>query len=175
MKSVEAYLNLPYTVEIKPESDGTFFVCVKELEGCLSCGDTVEEAYKMIKDAMREWIGFRLEKGLPVPEPHTDEDSYRGKFIVRTTSRLHKQLAEQAKKQDVSMNAYVCELLAENNALEQVVQTLQKVVTDLRNNLDEGSSNMEENTFSGAYKYTHDSVWGGDNVIDFSQRRKECR
>ena len=34
-RTVEEYLELPYTIEITPD-DGTFFVKVKELDGCMA-------------------------------------------------------------------------------------------------------------------------------------------
>ncbi len=68
-KNVDDYLKLPYTIEMKKDEDGTLLVSVKELEGCMSDGATPDEAYSMIEDAMRAWIGFHLEKDLHIPEP----------------------------------------------------------------------------------------------------------
>lgn len=36
MKTMEEYLKLPYTIEIIQQSDGSWFVGIKELPGCMS-------------------------------------------------------------------------------------------------------------------------------------------
>ncbi len=64
-KTVEYYMNLPYTIELTPEPEGGWFVCVRELPGCMSTGDTPEEAMEMIREAMRLWLEVSLEDGNP--------------------------------------------------------------------------------------------------------------
>ena len=113
MKSVEDYMKLPYTIEMRKDDDETYLVSVKELKGCMSEGENPTEAYEMIEDAMRNWIGFRLEKELSIPEPvEEDEKSFSGRFVVRITPDLHKLIANQAKTSRVSLNHYVSEVLA---------------------------------------------------------------
>ncbi len=80
-RTLEYYLNLPYTIEMIPEPGGEWFVQVKELPGCMSEGDTPEEAVEMIRDAMRGWIEVSLEDGDPIPEPRRSDD-LRGVPIV---------------------------------------------------------------------------------------------
>ena len=94
-KTVEYYMDLPYTIELIPEPQGGWFVAVKELPGCMSQGDTVEEAIEMIRDAMRGWIEVSLQDGDPIPEPRQLED-YSGKFVVRVPRSLHRELVERA-------------------------------------------------------------------------------
>ena len=68
-KEVEKYMKLSYTFRIVPEEDGTFFIMVKELPGCMSEGHTVDEAMEMIKDAMQLWLEDSIERGLEIPLP----------------------------------------------------------------------------------------------------------
>ncbi|MEW5829990.1 MAG: toxin-antitoxin system HicB family antitoxin, partial [Chloroflexota bacterium] len=105
-KDLDYYLNLPYTFEMIWDPDHAWFVRVKELPGCMSQGDDAEEAVEMIRDAMRGWIGVALEDGIPVPEPKPDED-YSGKFVVRVPRSLHRQLAEAAERDGVSLNQFI--------------------------------------------------------------------
>jgi antitoxin HicB len=105
-KDIEYYLNLPYTYEMILDPDHAWFIRVKELPGCMSQGDTPEEAIEMIRDAMRGWIGVALEDGIPVPEPRPEED-YSGKFVVRVPRSLHRQLAEVAEREGVSLNQFI--------------------------------------------------------------------
>lgn len=118
---IDYYLNLPYTLEVKEMNDGDgkyFFIKVKELEGCMSHGDSIDEAYEMIKDAMTSWIEAALDdlKEIPLPES-LHEDNYSGKFIVRVPKTLHKQLVEKAKNEGVSLNLYINDLLSTGNTL----------------------------------------------------------
>jgi antitoxin HicB len=110
-KTVDYYMNLPYTIELRRDSEEGWFVCVKELRGCMSQGDTAEEALAMIQDAMSAWLEVALEDGLPVPEPRSDED-YSGKFVVRVPRSLHRELVEMADREGVSLNQYINVVLA---------------------------------------------------------------
>lgn len=125
-KTVEEYMNLPYTIEITPDG-GSYFVKVKELEGCMSVGDTRAEALEMIDDAMRGWLEIALEDGVDIPLPETlREDKYSGKFALRMTKSQHRKLAEGAEQEGVSMNQYMVSLLTENNARQEILRLMQK-------------------------------------------------
>ena len=110
MKTVEYYMNLPYTIELIKDPEG-WFVRVKELEGCMSQGDTAEEAIEMIQEAMELWLEVSLEDGLPIPEPRPDED-YSGKFVVRVPRSLHRDLVEKADREGASLNQTINVALA---------------------------------------------------------------
>lgn len=68
-REIKRRLDMPYTIEFTRNSDGSFFVKVKEFRGCMSEGDTIEEAYAMIRDAMTGWMKAMLEDRKPIPEP----------------------------------------------------------------------------------------------------------
>lgn len=111
-KTVDYYVNLPYTIELRndPEDEG-WFVRVKELRGCMSEGDTAEEALAMVREAMELWLEVALEEGIPIPEPRLDED-YSGKFVVRVPRSLHRELVDEAQRQGTSLNQYINVALA---------------------------------------------------------------
>ena len=77
----------------------------------MSEGDTVDESIDMIHDAMRGWLEISLEEGHEIPEPKFDEE-YSGKFVVRLPRSLHRQLAETAEREGVSLNQFVNVALA---------------------------------------------------------------
>ncbi|HET92266.1 MAG TPA: type II toxin-antitoxin system HicB family antitoxin [Chloroflexi bacterium] len=110
-KSINYYMSLPYTIEMQRDPEAGWFVRVKELRGCLSQGDTPEEAIEMIQEAMELWLEASLEDNLPIPEPRSDED-YSGKFVVRVPRSLHRELVEEAERQGVSLNQYINVALA---------------------------------------------------------------
>ncbi len=110
-KTVEYYLGLPYTIELWRAPEGGWVVQVKELPGCVSQGETAEEALAMIQDAMEGWLAVALEMGDQIPEPRAEE-SFSGKFMVRMTRSLHRQVVEQAEREGVSLNQYMNTTLA---------------------------------------------------------------
>jgi antitoxin HicB len=62
-------MNLPYTQEIHQNEDGSFFIKIKELPGCMTEADTLAEASLLIQDAMHAWLEAALEdlQAIPVP------------------------------------------------------------------------------------------------------------
>jgi predicted RNase H-like HicB family nuclease len=102
------YLSLPYHIVIQYLSDESgkyYFATVREFDGCMSHGDTYEEAFKNIQEAMEGWIECKIEGGFPVPKP-IEEPSYSGKFVLRIPRTLHARLAMEAEKEGVSLNQY---------------------------------------------------------------------
>ena len=86
-----------------------------ELRGCLTSGETAEAALKNAQDCKREWLAAALEDGYEIPEPMSD-DEYSGQFKLRLPKSLHRALAENSKREGISMNQYCLYLLTKNNA-----------------------------------------------------------
>lgn len=108
MKKVEDYLELPYNFIVqlvKDESGFYFYARVLELDGCQSTGESFEEAYENVKEAMRGWIETKLEAGFEIPLP-VGYDDFSGKFIVRIPKSLHYRLSIEAEQEGVSLNQY---------------------------------------------------------------------
>lgn len=111
---VKDYMELPYTrivKEMNDESGHYFYGKILELDGCQSTGDTLEELYENLNEAMEGYIEVKLENNLPIPVPET-ADSYSGKFVVRLPKSLHQRLAIEADKEGVSLNQLVLYKLA---------------------------------------------------------------
>ncbi len=58
---------LKYTVVLEPAEDGGYVVSVPSLPGCMSQGETVEEALRMIKDAISGYIFVLKKQGEEIP------------------------------------------------------------------------------------------------------------
>ena len=117
MKTIEEYLALPYRMELVPDlEEGGFSVSFPDLPGCLSCGESMEQAIANATDAKRVWMEAALEDGLDIPEPDALED-YSGQFKLRIPKSLHRSLAEHSKREGISMNQYCLYLLSRNDAL----------------------------------------------------------
>ena len=116
-EKVAEYMKLPYTIGmVRDDSPGgppAWVVWVEELEGCISQGDTPEEATQMIREAMEGWleVAVAYQDDIPPPRDHFPEHS--GKFQVRLPVGLHGKLASVAKDQQVSLNQLVTAILAE--------------------------------------------------------------
>ncbi len=58
-----------YTVVLTPDAeDGGYVVTVPALPGCVTQGDTLDEAMAMAKDAIELWIATLADRGEPIPE-----------------------------------------------------------------------------------------------------------
>ena len=59
-----------YTIVIKwSEEDNAYIVTVPELPGCITHGDTYEEAVQQGRDAIESWIDARRASGRTIPAP----------------------------------------------------------------------------------------------------------
>jgi antitoxin HicB len=111
-KPLEYYLSLKYPVSIEEAPEGGYFIQIKDLPGCLSQGETVEEALEMIEEARRLWLESMYEDGNEIPLPGADEKQYSGKFNVRIPKSLHRKLDELAEQEGVSLNHYLVSTLS---------------------------------------------------------------
>ena len=103
---VKDYIKLPYTrlvQEMNDESGHYVYGRILELDGCQSTGDTLEELYESLNEAMEGYIEIKLENNLPVPTPESAE-KYSGKFVVRLPKSLHQRLVIEADKEGISLN-----------------------------------------------------------------------
>lgn len=114
-KSVEYYLDLPYTIELVNDTSDpgnpVWFAAVRELRGCMTEADSFDEAVRQIRDAMQVWITDAIESGDEVPEPK-DEAAFSGKFSVRLPKSLHRDLVHRAEREGVSLNQYITSALS---------------------------------------------------------------
>lgn len=109
-QTVEEYMALPYRIELIPSEEGGYVVSMPELPGCLSQGETVEDALEMIRDAQFSWLTVALKHEDTIPLPRGED--YSGRFLVRVPKEVHRDLAHLAEGQDISLNLLVATILA---------------------------------------------------------------
>ena len=112
-KSLDYYLKLPwsYTVTTADENGQQFFIVrVNELPGVCTDAPTVEEAMRLIKEAIKGAIELYLENGEEIPEP-VNSETYKGKIAYRTTSKRHLRLAREALAKKASLSAIIDECI----------------------------------------------------------------
>lgn len=58
-----------YTIILDPdEEEGGYTVTVPALPGCITQGETLEEAIAMARDAIQGYLGALVKDGQPIPE-----------------------------------------------------------------------------------------------------------
>ena len=91
-------------------------------------GDTPEEALREAYENLDVYFEYMGETNLPqTTNPYTEK--YSGKFLLRLSKRLHRDLALQAEKEGLSLNAFCSEALARYMGEKNVVATSLQVPT----------------------------------------------
>ena len=108
---LEYYLNLQYPVTLYPDREGGYVAQIKDLPGCLTQGETLEETMTNINEARELWIETAYESGDDIPLPSTEEN-YSGKLLLQMPKSLHQRLAEEAERENVSLDRYIVFLLS---------------------------------------------------------------
>jgi antitoxin HicB len=103
-----------YPFEMRPltaDEGGGWLITFPDLPGCMSDGETPEEALANGRDAVRAWTAAMQASGREIPAPG---EPASGKFIARVPRSIHARLSARAKQEGVSMNALVSAFLAES-------------------------------------------------------------
>jgi antitoxin HicB len=118
------YLSAPYVRMIVPNvEEGGYLAEVLELPGCITEGDTPEEAYRNLEDAMAGWIAASLDTKRPIPEPVGDKE-YSGHFPLRMSTELHRAAALRAMQEGVSLNQWIVGAIAAQVAKQNLAVEL---------------------------------------------------
>jgi antitoxin HicB len=72
-----------YKIQIRPETDGTYTVIVPALPGCLTFGDSIEEAIEMAKEAIELYIESLAARGKEIP---LEEDRIETTITVKANA-----------------------------------------------------------------------------------------
>jgi len=106
-KNTEYYLKLPWSYRVSwSEPDKCYLGSIDELEENMTCGDTPEEAFSNLKEALGAYILTSLEDGFEIPEPLNLAD-FKGNITYRTNSEKHYRLAKKAARLGKSINALI--------------------------------------------------------------------
>ena len=70
-------INRDYEIMLRAEPEGGFSVSVPDLPSVATQGETIEEARKMAKEAIEDYLEVMHEDGLPIPTVH------RSRVVVR--------------------------------------------------------------------------------------------
>ena len=76
-----------YVAKLTPEADGGYSVEFPDIRGCITQGDTLEEALSMAKEALELTLEDYLD-GRMLPDPDTDEDKANGLYAIEVDQDL---------------------------------------------------------------------------------------
>ncbi len=108
---LEYYLSLQYSITIDSDIEGGYVAQIKDLPGCLTQGETLEEVITNINESRELWLETAYELDDEIPLPSNDE-TYSGKLLLRMPKSLHHRLAKAAEVENVSLNQYILFLLS---------------------------------------------------------------
>jgi predicted RNase H-like HicB family nuclease len=111
MKDAENFMNKNYRVALQYDPDGYWIAEHPELPGCIADGETAQEALSSLDISRELWIESCLATGHEVPEPQ-EAPQYSGRFVLRIPKSLHRDLANEAEAEGVSLNSFVSNVLA---------------------------------------------------------------
>ncbi len=69
LRTLVDYLSLNYPIVIYADPDGGYVAKIKDLPGCLTQGESIEETMKNINEARELWLETVFELGKPIPLP----------------------------------------------------------------------------------------------------------
>jgi predicted RNase H-like HicB family nuclease len=165
-KPIDYYLEADYPVTVYNAPEGGYVAEVEDLPGCLTEGETLQEAFQRIEEARRAWIEVAYEDGTEIPLPRTDR-KYSGRFVVRIARSLHRRLAEQAEWEGISLNQNVENILSASVALESLKKHLHGAI---RQRLQDTYSHRYPNYLAVA---PDDVLWVSPLSLSREERKSE--
>lgn len=123
-----------YKIEVYSlsDQDGGGFVAEIPKLGAIGDGDSPEEAIKDVKEVAIEFLKILQEdnKKLPEADIYKSAEEYSGKFALRMSKSTHKQVAERAEEEGISVNQLINQYITMGIGFDygkQRKQTLLKV------------------------------------------------
>jgi antitoxin HicB len=109
----------PFTMRhLLEEEGGGYLIEFPDLPGCMSDGETVDEAIKNGNDAIQAWIATAKEVNRQIPKPG-ELEGQSGKWVQRVPKSIHLRLVNRAKEEGVSLNTLVIMILAQSLGKEK--------------------------------------------------------
>ncbi|MDD2902637.1 MAG: toxin-antitoxin system HicB family antitoxin [Syntrophales bacterium] len=123
MATAIEYLRKPYSRNLIPVGDGTYFAEILEFPGCFAEGESPEEAYKNLEATAELWIEAARGQGQEIPEPFATRD-FSGRIALRIPRSIHKQAARFAEMDDTSLNQFFLTSIAARVGAEEFYERL---------------------------------------------------
>lgn len=106
----ELVRSYPFTIRpLAVAEGGGFAIEYLDLPGCISDGETPEEAMRHGADAVKAYLLDCHKHGDPLPKP----SAASGQWRQRVPKSLHARLVTKAREEGVSLNTLVTAMIAE--------------------------------------------------------------
>src|SRR5579863_29368 len=105
------------------DEDEGYIAIAPDLAGSSAFGESESEALEELDHAIAGWIAAAKAVGNPVPPPSTPSKQHSGKLLVRMPRTLHRDLAEEAAREGVSLNQYVIFVLSKRVSVGATLNT----------------------------------------------------
>lgn len=146
-------MKYPFKVFLAQVDDHLFWIAeAPSLKGCVGQGETIEEAINELEENERVWLETAEELGMNLPTiPVETVNEYSGKFTVRIAPSTHRDAAEHAQKEGISLNQYVNDAIVSLNSkmetidyicpkVKETVQSLKAFIMDSKPTFSEGQT-----------------------------------
>jgi len=117
--SPEEYLRRPYKRLLVPDPDsGGFSAMIEEFPGCITEGETPDEACSRLEIVAAGWIEAALELKQEIPEPQV-ENTFSGRFALRLPKSVHRDAATAADRDGTSLNQFILAAISERIGMKE--------------------------------------------------------
>lgn len=124
--TVRDYLKKPYARILTPDEEyGGYTAEILEFPGCVSEGDTADEALENLEEAAEGWIEAALNAGQRIAEP-SDSQEYRGRIALRLPRSLHRRAVHLAEREGTSLNQFLVAAVAERVGASTLYEEMAK-------------------------------------------------
>jgi antitoxin HicB len=111
--SNDKILDYPFTIShLSKEDGGGYLIEFPDLPGCMSDGETIEEAIDNGQDAVSSWMQAAKAADRVIPKPGALEKQ-SGKWVQRVPKSIHLCLVQKAEEEGVSLNTLVITMISE--------------------------------------------------------------
>lgn len=155
-----------YVFQVRVDEDGDFYLSIPRLPGCVSAGESIDEAVENLREAFADWTAHVEAEGHEIPAP-IDEADYSGKVVLRMPKWLHAGAVARAEEAGVSLNtllvAFISKGLGETLApdVEESLRALQRQVAALQIGMSDVRSGVSAigSAVGAATRVAHSKVW----------------
>lgn len=99
------------TRRVSVDGQMLFEARVREFPDVTEFAETQAEAYELAIDTIETLAEIFTERGKKLPEPREPVDEFSGRVTLRLPKDLHRALALEAERQDISLNQYLVSAL----------------------------------------------------------------
>lgn len=144
--SATEILKKPYTRRITPDEAGGYVASILEFPGCVAEGETPDEAIRNLDKAALSWVKVALANNYEFRDP-VSFDGCSGKIALRMPRGLHKQVAELAELEDISVNQLLVSAIAAYVGAKSSYEAISTpLLGDVRKAVREGLTQFYHNT-----------------------------